>query len=538
MITHFRIFPLVAFLMAGLFQNVAVAESKTESIYDKVVRSVVAIVPDLEGEDDTIGTGWVLDAKRKLVLTNHHVVEGANKCRVYFPLFENGEIVSDSDATIKESRAIWAEVIDTSVERDLAIIRLESLPDNAPVLRIAKKNASPGQTIHSIAGSAQGTQGLWAYSTGHVRQRVVGGLANGGETMVLESDMATNCGNSGGPVFDDAGEVVAVVEGHSTEARLVSIYVDRQSVVEYLGDAKCVIAPKTAADYMAAARRSAKEGRYDQAAKMVSRAIKLEPTCEAYCLRMQVWMALDDADLAGADIDEALELEPENAKANMLEGKWFAAYGDDDDASACFTNAIRLAPENPEFRFERAMFRYDIDDCEGAMKDLRRIDGMARISQEQTLMVQRLRGKCQYWMDQEDEAATNFVAVLEGGAADYETLLFMGRIGIGITEEHIPLVYFEAAIEMDAMNEDPRAFIDMIDYHFELDQIDKALAASDRMTDLFPENAYGWFVFGVCQIESSPANAIRYVRHATELDPENKDYQELLAKMVANSAGQ
>jgi len=526
--------PIAGFLIAFSFQGLNAAENR-QSVYNKVVPSVVAIVPDLEGEDTTIGTGLLLDAKRRLVLTNHHVIEGSTKCRVFFPLMKNGQIVSDKDATITESREIWAEVVDSSIGRDLAIIRLESIPEGTRVLRLARKNASPGDTIHSIAGSAKGTQGLWAYSTGHVRQRVVGGLANGGRTMVLESDMATNCGNSGGPVFNDQGEVVAVVEGHSTEARLVSIYVDRQSVIEYLANAKSVVSPKTAADYMTAAKRNAKEGRFEQAAKLCSQAIKLEPTAEAYCLRCEIWLAMDESELAGGDVDEALEIDPDYARAHMLDGKWYHAYGDEEDAQTSFSEAIRRDPEAAEYRFERASFRYATEDYEGAMSDVRRIARLSRVSDRHRLMLTRLKGKCEFHLGDVENAATDLVDVLENDASDFETLLFLGRICEDGEENESAIVYYEAAIKFDSQNEDARAFHELIDLYFETDQITKAFEASDVMTDRFPEDAFGWFAYGVSQIDDDPANAIKYVRHATELDPEHEGYKTTLASMNANN---
>jgi len=64
-------------------------------------------------------------------------------------------------------------------------------------------NQHVAERVHSLAGSTVGSQSLWIYSTGHVRQIVRGLMANDYEAMLLESDLATNQGDSGGSVCDD-----------------------------------------------------------------------------------------------------------------------------------------------------------------------------------------------------------------------------------------------------------------------------------------------------------------------------------------------
>lgn len=532
--TRFLCPALIALLLSFTAVHSANAEPTSKSVYENAVTSVVAIIPDLEGEDTTIGTGWILDAKRNLVLTNHHVIEGATKCRVYFPLMKNGKLVSDHDATLDDDRAIWADVIDSSFDRDLALIRLDNMPENANTLRLAKDNASPGETIHSIAGSAEGTQGLWAYSTGHVRQRVMGGLANGGQTMVLESDMATNRGNSGGPVLNDRGEVVAVVEGHMEDARLVSIYVDRESIVEYLREAKSSISPTTAEDYVKAAKRNQVEGRAELAIKMCSEAVKLDPSAANYCLRAELWMMMDEADLAGGDLDDALDLEPENAYAHMVNGGWHQLYGDDEDALASYNDAIRYAPSESRYRYRRALFRYETDDYEGAMSDLRHVDRGSRTNEHQNNLMRRLRGKCQYFLGETEGAVDNLVEIIDTDVIDVESFLILGWISVDLERHDAVPIYLEAAIGLDTENLDPRAFESLIDYYFSINEEAKAFEASDRMTDRFPDVAFGWFVYGLCHMESDKQQAIKFVRHATELDPEDERFQHALKTLLSN----
>ncbi len=75
---------------------------------------------------------------------------------------------------------------------DLALLQLESLPEQAKSLQLAETSAAPGQTRpFDLPATVPGRESLWIYSTGHVRQVATGTLANGYESTFLESDMAT-----------------------------------------------------------------------------------------------------------------------------------------------------------------------------------------------------------------------------------------------------------------------------------------------------------------------------------------------------------
>ena len=100
-------------------------------------------------------------------------------CSVYFPEYIDGKVNTDPESSLDESRELYGTVIDSDDTVDLALIQLEDdLPEGIVALELAEKSASPGQTIHAIAGTAQGSQSLWTYSTGHVRQITRGMLAN------------------------------------------------------------------------------------------------------------------------------------------------------------------------------------------------------------------------------------------------------------------------------------------------------------------------------------------------------------------------
>lgn len=314
--------------------------------YQKILKGVALIAVE-----DGRGTGWVLDVDKRLLVTNQHVIEGFEDCVVYFPQFENGRLVT-SPETLTPNRGIPGRVVDSVADSDLALVQLQApFPKSTRALPLADASASPGQNVHSIAGHTIGSDSLWTYSTGHVRQIVRGVLANGYEATVLESDMATNQGNSGGPVCNDQGEIVAVVEGHSTQARLISIYVELTSLAEYLGDALRCVDPTSFEDIVFAADRHLDEGRTATAAKLATNALKLQPnSADAMSLRGWCWYDDNDLDSAEADFQEALKHDSTFADAHCGLGFVEDDREKYDAAIKHFTNAIRNAPETRPIR--------------------------------------------------------------------------------------------------------------------------------------------------------------------------------------------
>lgn len=197
------------------------AESGTifsgEQIYKKLLKSSVWIVNVQPGSVGT-GSGSVVDRDERLVLTNEHVAnEKATRVLVMFPAYTaEGKLITEGkyyEQRITEL-GIPAEVVKSEVKRDLTLLRLARLPDDAAALRLAGRSVSPGQVLHTIGGLPQGAQGMWTYCPGTVRQvsfmewQYKDKLPRGAD--VIESTMPINPGNSGGPVVDNRVRLVGV----------------------------------------------------------------------------------------------------------------------------------------------------------------------------------------------------------------------------------------------------------------------------------------------------------------------------------------
>src|SRR5262249_25626927 len=150
---------------------------------------------------------------------------------------------------------ITGTVIDRSPRQDLALIQLAKLPDAAPALTLARECPDPGERVFTIAAMAEGDENFWDFTSGNVRQVSRQHLANNQLAGVVETDMPFNRGNSGGPVVNERGEVVAVAEGYRPDARLVSLSVAVDEVRGYLSQCDRLVEPRTGADFLERANR-------------------------------------------------------------------------------------------------------------------------------------------------------------------------------------------------------------------------------------------------------------------------------------------
>ncbi|MEO8521940.1 MAG: trypsin-like peptidase domain-containing protein, partial [Acidobacteriota bacterium] len=151
------------------------------------------------------GTGFIID-KAGFVLTNNHVVEGADKITVSFVGSNRNEEYA-------------AKVVGHDALTDSALLQLTEMPSQP--LQESK-----------FGDSSQMQQGDWVMAIGNpfglghtvtvgvisALNRPFGGVAQREQNM-LQTDAAINPGNSGGPLLNVRGEVVGMNTAIYTDAQ-------------------------------------------------------------------------------------------------------------------------------------------------------------------------------------------------------------------------------------------------------------------------------------------------------------------------------
>ncbi len=147
-------------------------------------------VPDRPREAQASGSGVIVDAGKGFILTNHHVIKGANKIVV----------------TLRDRRELTAKLIGTDPATDIALLQIPA--ERLTAVKVGESDAllvgdyvlaignpfGVGQTVTSGIVSALGRAGL---------------NIEGFEDFI-QTDASINPGNSGGALINLRGELIGI----------------------------------------------------------------------------------------------------------------------------------------------------------------------------------------------------------------------------------------------------------------------------------------------------------------------------------------
>ena len=191
--------PSLAPMLEGVTPAVVNIASKTRVAVrnpyfdDPVFRRFFGI-PNTQQErvQQSLGSGVIVDANKGYVLTNNHVVAGAD----------------DISVTVANGHTVKAKVLGTDPDTDLAVLQIPVAGNKLTALRLADSSklrvgdfvvaiGEPfglGQTVTSGIVSALGRSGL----------------RGSGYQNFIQTDASINPGNSGGPLVNLRGELVGI----------------------------------------------------------------------------------------------------------------------------------------------------------------------------------------------------------------------------------------------------------------------------------------------------------------------------------------
>jgi S1-C subfamily serine protease len=137
------------------------------------------------------GSGFILD-KAGHVLTNFHVVEGANR---------------GVEVMLSNKRRYSAKVVGTDKTHDLALLQIDA-PNLEPVTLANSSDLAVGQKVYAI-GNPFGLSGTM--TRGIISSiRTIGSPEGSPIEDAIQTDAAINPGNSGGPLLNSRGEVIGI----------------------------------------------------------------------------------------------------------------------------------------------------------------------------------------------------------------------------------------------------------------------------------------------------------------------------------------
>ena len=225
---------LSAALLIGIAHSTSFGDA---NIYTRTLKST-AWVLSKTSDGTSSGAGVLVDGEKKLIMTNAHVVGDSRNAVIFFPKMKDDRPIVERDHYLDNVKKLGlrGRVITVDRKRDLALIQLEKLPKDATPIEMADQSVLPGEEVQSI-GNAGSTEALWVFTSGKVRavyQKKFRTGAGPHDFKVVETDTPINSGDSGGPVVNSEGKLVAISQAIAKKARLVSYSVDISEVKAFM----------------------------------------------------------------------------------------------------------------------------------------------------------------------------------------------------------------------------------------------------------------------------------------------------------------
>lgn len=218
----------ITFLGSGNDGNsVNFTEGSIADVANKIAKSVVSIVTSTKttnyfGQDysgSAAGTG-VIVTKDGYILTNKHVINGANKVTV---ILDDGTTYED------------VEVVAVDPLNDIAFLKIKDVDNLTPATLGDSKTINVGQQVIAV-GNALGeyqnsvTAGIISGTGRSVTAS--DGTGQNVETLedMIQTDAAINSGNSGGPLVNAAAEVIGINTATSSAAENMGFAIPISSI--------------------------------------------------------------------------------------------------------------------------------------------------------------------------------------------------------------------------------------------------------------------------------------------------------------------
>jgi len=334
--------------------------------------------------DWTSGSGFLLDRNERLLVTSQYCLANKTECEVAFPVIENGKALARKEPLLQKVTRIKARLVGTDPTRDIAVLQLESVPDGVPELKLAAEGSTANASVHLLGASARASN-LFAYTSTTVKSvgprdvsidkvKVKARMLELNQEGKLAKDL------SGGPVLNDADEVVGILAGTPCQKDgLLAIDV---------ADARVGIAR----GYRGLGALAFDQGKYQESIDYCTKALAICPTdALAYNERGVAYALLDEHDKAIENYTAAIKQNPNLARAYRNRASAYASKGE---------------------------FKSALPDCEMALK---LDDNYVRAYETRRLVYSKLNMKDKADHDEKIIAhltRTEWTAVSSSGAAD------------------------------------------------------------------------------------------------------------------------
>ena len=221
--------------------DIASTDLVLTSLYEQVNPGVVTIIAYSDMGEGS-GSGFVYDYDGH-ILTNYHVVEGAETLEVAFA----------------SGLKVFATLIATDIDSDIAVIKVDVAREELVPLKLGDSDAlKVGQMVVAIGNPYRLTSTM-TLGVVSAKGRILDSLRTTEDMTsytagdLIQTDAAINPGNSGGPLLNLAGEVIGINRAIRTSGTTI----EGEAVNSGIGYAISINIVKRVVPYLIS------EGKYD-----------------------------------------------------------------------------------------------------------------------------------------------------------------------------------------------------------------------------------------------------------------------------------
>jgi Do/DeqQ family serine protease len=148
-------------------------------------------MPQTPRREEGLGSGVVVTADG-YILTNHHVVDGADEIKVEFT----------------DRRVLTAKIVGSDPPSDLAVLKIEA--SNLPVLPLGDSDKVRVGDMALAVGNPLGIGQTVTAGIISAKERTTSGVGDGSFANFIQTDAPINRGNSGGALVNTNGELIGI----------------------------------------------------------------------------------------------------------------------------------------------------------------------------------------------------------------------------------------------------------------------------------------------------------------------------------------
>lgn len=274
------------------------------------------------------GSGFII-SKNGAIVTNHHVIEGADS--IYVKI--DGKAVKVED------------IISDDKENDLAVLKVRA--GNYPVVTLGSiDNIAIGENVYVI-GSPQGLENT-----------ISDGILSGIREMapgkkVLQITAPISPGSSGGPVFNEKGSVVGIVTFLFMKAQNLNFAMPIDLISYSSGTKKSSVGKIEIPDNIEVKKTEYTAASYENSSMKITTSddINKKAPAEEAEYWYKLGLSYGKKSMRKEEINsykKAIKLNPEHAMAHYSLGLAYIDLGIYDESIKAFEEAIKLRPNYAE----------------------------------------------------------------------------------------------------------------------------------------------------------------------------------------------